>query len=198
MLLPRRDGEVVEHDVPESDRAVAGRGDDLVLVHLGPGDVVQPVLRLKANEVSEPSSRVGLLTTCLCVNQARSIRCGDVHCRPSQSWRRRRGRCGCCGRATKRESSARILEFGGRLAGQAWRAVPRWREEEHDYVRAGGYSSIYIIFAKVLKTRPSRPGRLTPYFIGIPQNNIIYQPCRTHPDCPAQNHRTLCRPRCPV
>ncbi len=96
-------------------------GDDLVLVHFGPGDVVQPVLRLEANEVSEPSSRVGLLTTCLCVNQARSIRCGGAHCPTKPKLAEEARAIRVLWKGDRRESSVRILEFGGRLVGQAWR-----------------------------------------------------------------------------
>lgn len=44
-------GAYVEHDVPQPDRAVARGGDELVLVDLGPRDVVEPVLRVVATAV---------------------------------------------------------------------------------------------------------------------------------------------------
>jgi len=47
VLLPRLDGELVKRYIEELDGAVAGGGDELVLVRFGPGDVVEGVLGIK-------------------------------------------------------------------------------------------------------------------------------------------------------
>ena len=47
VFLPRLDGKFVETDIEEFDGAVAGCDQDLILVALGPGEVVEGVLRVK-------------------------------------------------------------------------------------------------------------------------------------------------------
>jgi hypothetical protein len=52
VLLPVLDGKVVECAIEELDAAVAGGGENLVLVDLGPGEVVEGVLGCEPKIVS--------------------------------------------------------------------------------------------------------------------------------------------------
>ena len=47
VLLPGLDGELVQADVEELDRAIAGRDEDLVLMRFGPREVEEGVLGIE-------------------------------------------------------------------------------------------------------------------------------------------------------
>jgi hypothetical protein len=52
VFLPVLDGKVVERAIEELDAAVAGGGEDLVLVNFGPGEIVERVLSCEPDVVS--------------------------------------------------------------------------------------------------------------------------------------------------
>ena len=60
VLLPRPHRKLIQSDIEELDGAIARRHDHLVLVRLGPGEIVERVLSLEPATPSADSSHVNL------------------------------------------------------------------------------------------------------------------------------------------